>query len=90
VGCQYSVVHTVLQLNMVRGVHGENIDLVKGQETQLGECIQGVTSSVCLATVEIAVQQTQFPACTTNLLEVVLVNVVFFFFVAECRWIGRI
>jgi hypothetical protein len=44
---------------MERGVHGENIDPVKGQETQLWECIHIATSSVCLvATVEIAVQQT--------------------------------
>jgi len=60
-------------------VHGENIDLVKGQETQLGECVQVVTSSVCLATVEIAVQQTPASTYITNLLEVVLVNVVVFF-----------
>jgi hypothetical protein len=63
---------------MERGVHGENIYLVKGQETQLGEGNKEVTSSVCLATVEIAVQQTQASAYITNLLEVVLVNVVFF------------
>ena len=59
-------------------MHGENIDLVKGQETQLGEGNKEVTSSVCLATVEIAVQQTQASAYITSLLEVVLDNVVFF------------
>ena len=57
------------------------MDLLKGQETQLGECNQVVTSPpVCLATVEIAVQQTQASTHATKLLEVVLVNVVFFFF----------
>jgi len=65
---------------MERGVHWENMDLLKGQETQVGECNQDVTSPpVCLA-VEIAIQQTQASAHTTRLLEVVLVNVFFFFF----------
>jgi len=70
-------------------VHGENMGLVKGQETWLGECNQEVTSHpVCLATVEIAVQQTQTSTHTTNLLEVVLVNVGFFFFFWVAKW-GR-
>jgi len=55
-------------------VHAETVDLVKGQETQLGECNQEVTSPpVWLATVEIAVRQTQASNHTTNLLEIVLV-----------------
>jgi hypothetical protein len=62
---------------MERGAHGENIDLLKRQETQLGECNEEVTLSVCLATVEIAVQPTQASTHTANLLEVVLVNVFF-------------
>jgi hypothetical protein len=72
---------------MERGVHGEDIDLVKGQETQLWEYIHVATSSVCLATVEIAVQQTQASTHTTNLLEVVLVNGVFL--AGECSQIGK-
>ena len=63
---------------MERGVHGENIDLVKGQETQLGEGNQEVTSTVCLATVEFAVQQTQASTYSTNLKKVFWL--MFFFF----------
>jgi hypothetical protein len=64
---------------MEREVHGETMDLTKRQETQLGGCIQEVTSSLYVATVEIAVEQTQSPACTTNLLEVLVIFLFYLF-----------